>query len=464
MKRIMIVGAGITGLSTAYQLQKLGAGALNLRILEASDIPGGNIQTDRFEGCLIEKGPNGYLDNVEATRRLIDEIGLSSKVQRADSRAERRYLYRGGRLHLLPSSPVAFFRSPLLSVKARARVAMEPFSRKAPSEIDESVFDFASRRIGREAASILVDAMVSGVFAGNVFKLSLASTFPKMAAMEREHGGLVRAMISRMFNARREGSHVSGGGPTGPGGTLSSFKGGLDVLPQRLAELLGPALRKSCPVTSIRRKGTAWHVDTKIGESFEADAVFLSLPARRAALMIEDVSAESAAILDSIPTAGLAVVALAFRQSEVRDLPTGFGFLAPRQEGLRILGCLWDSCIFPDRAPEDTRLMRVMIGGAHDSEAVTLANEQLEKIVRSDLKTAMGIRATPQFLRIYRYPLGIAQYEIGHEKKLRLLESQLNELHGLFIGGSSYDGISMNACIEHSAEYALKILEYLQDS
>lgn len=461
MKRVLIIGAGITGLATAFRLRKLGGTELDVSVLEASEMPGGNIRTDRYEGCTIEKGPNGYLDNVEATRRLIEEIGLAPHVRQADPEAERRYLYRGGRLHLLPASAPGFFRSPLLSLKGRARVALEPFAKKAKPELDESVFDFASRRIGREAASILVDAMVSGVFAGDASRLSLASTFPKMAEMEAEHGGLVRAMIARMMKSRKKDADSSGGGPAGPGGKLSSFDEGLDLLPRTLARSLGKSLMTQRSVRRIRRAEQLYSVETEKGGNLEADLVFLSIPAGRAAPLIEQISPECSRIMESIPSAGLAVVALGFDLSEVRELPTGFGFLAPRCEGLRILGCLWDSDIFPGRAPEGIRLMRVMIGGAHDPEAVDLSDEELRRIVLTELRTSMGLKAEPQWIRIYRYPLGIAQYEIGHRAKLEKLRAGLEGTPGLLIGGSSYDGISMNSCIEKSEDYAREILRYL---
>ncbi|MGM0669867.1 MAG: protoporphyrinogen oxidase, partial [Gemmatimonadota bacterium] len=234
MKRVVIIGGGITGLTTALHL-KDGAGrvprGLEVVVLEANDDPGGNIRTRRVEGFTIERGPNGFLDNVPATPALVRRLGLEDQVQKADESAAKRFLYRDGRLHLLPAGPLGFLKSPVLSLPGRFRVFGEPFARSRPMGVDETIFDFASRRIGEEAASVLIDAMVSGVFAGNVRELSLASSFPRMAAMEAEHGGLVKAMLSRMREkkaAKREvearrarGEDVEEltqpGGPAGPG-------------------------------------------------------------------------------------------------------------------------------------------------------------------------------------------------------------------------------------------------------
>ena len=201
MRRVVIIGGGIAGLATALHLQD-GAdgveGGLEVVVLEARDRPGGNIRTERAEGFTIEAGPNGFLDNAPATLSLVRRLGLEDRLQRADEAAARRYLYRDGRLHELPTGPLAFLRSPVLSLPGRLRVLCEPFARSHPDGVDETIHQFAARRIGSEAAEILIDAMVSGVFAGNVHELSLRSSFPTMHGMEEQHGGLVRAMIARM--------------------------------------------------------------------------------------------------------------------------------------------------------------------------------------------------------------------------------------------------------------------------
>jgi len=238
MKRVVIVGGGIGGLTMALHLKDRASeltGGLEVSVMEGSDRPGGNIQTDRAEGFTIEKGPNGYLDNFPTTPSLVRRLGLEDQLQKADESAAKRYLYRGGKLHLLPSGPLGFLTSSILSLPGRLRVFGEPLARRIPEGVDETIFEFASRRIGEEAASVLIDAMVSGVFAGNIHELSLSSSLPKMAAMEEEHGGLVMAMLARMRErrtAKREVEErrlrgekveelVQPGGPAGPGGTLT---------------------------------------------------------------------------------------------------------------------------------------------------------------------------------------------------------------------------------------------------
>ena len=468
MKRVVIVGSGITGLTTALALKDRASEipeGLEIVVLEAGDRVGGNIATDRVDGFTVEMGPNGYLDNVPETLALISRLGLDEEVQQADEAAEKRFLFRNGKLHFLPADPIGFLRCGVLSVRGRIRVMFEPFARSRPEGVDETVFDFAARRIGPEAASVLVDAMVSGVFAGNVNELSLQSTFPKMAAMEADHGGLVKAMVAKMVarrRAKKRGETIVAGGPAGPAGRLTSFRNGLDTLPMRLAEELGNTVQLNEAVVGLKRKHTTgWTVTTGKGATLDADAVVLTQPSPMTAPLLESAQSDLAAAVARIPAAGLAVVALAYRLEDIGGAPDGFGFLVPRSEGTRILGCLWDSSIFPGRAPADMALMRVMIGGANDAEAVALGEDELLDIVRREIAETMGLTADPYWTRIYRYPLGIGQYLVGHQDLLDHIHGHLEDLGGLWLAGSSYYGVSMNACIEKAGEQAGEILDHL---
>jgi len=516
LKRVVIVGAGIGGLTTALHLRDRAGemdGGLEVMVLEASEGPGGNIQTERLDGFTIERGPNGYLDNVPTTPALVRRLGLEDQLLPSDESAANRYLYRNGRLHLLPTGPLGFLTSPVLTVPGRLRVFGEPFARSKAEGVDETIFDFAARRIGTEAASILIDAMVSGVFAGNVHELSLTASLPKMAAMEAEHRGLVRAMVARMRGrraARREvevrrarGENVEDltqpGGPAGPGGTLTSFKDGLDTLPRAAGEELGATVRYGVRVVGIERapavaggaptrksgesmtgqgpgdpeltgvppSSNSWLVRTSSGEAMpteaiRADAVVVAVPSPQAAPILEETDSELSATVSAIKTAGLAVVALALDAEEMGGAPDGFGFLVPRNTGPRILGCLWDSSVFPGRAPVGKVLLRAMIGGAHDPEAAGLPDEELVSLVRQDLSRTMGLHADPLFTRVYRWPLGIGQYTVGHQGRIDSIHARLENLPGLWMAGSSFYGISMNACIEKAEQQAGEILAYLR--
>lgn len=486
MKRVVIVGGGITGLTTALNVREKADAAgvdVDVVVLEAGREPGGNIRTERAGGYTIENGPNGFLDNAPRTLELVRRIGLADELQPADEAAARRFIYRKGRLHEAPTGPISFLKSGLLSLPGRLRVFMEPFARRRP-DADETIYHFAARRIGPEAASVLVDAMVSGVFAGNVHELSLQSSFPKMAKMEAEHGGLVKAMVARMKERRAAKKAVeerrargedveeltAPGGPAGPGGTLTSFSDGLDTLIRGLAAALPEGtVRTEAPVVSVGRTAATdlsarrrpWSLKLASGEEIAADAVVVTIPSPRAAPLLRDQDPELADTIAAIDTAGLAVVALAWDEEDVPDAD-GFGFLVPRGEGPRILGCLWDSSIFPGRAPVGKVLVRCMIGGAHDPAAVSEPEDVLVRQCRTDLEDAMGIAAEPELARVYRWPLGIGQYHVGHQDRLDRIHERLAASPGLWVAGSSYYGVAMNACVEKAWDQADEIVAHLE--
>ncbi|MFQ5704459.1 MAG: protoporphyrinogen oxidase [Gemmatimonadales bacterium] len=447
MTRVVVVGGGIAGLTTALHLKDAG---LNVLLLEARGTLGGNISTDRTDGWIIERATNGYVDNASATEHLVDRLGLRGRVRKANERAAKRFLYRSGRLHPLPTNPLRFVGSRVLSPIGRLRVVLEPFfARRARENKDRTVYEFARSHIGHEAATVLVDAMVSGIFAGDIHQLSLASTFPKMALMEAKYRSLVRAMLDR----RRD----TAGGPAGPAGTLTSFDDGLDVLIAALGEALGDSVRVATPVAAIQR-GNPWEVATESGDTIGADAVVLATPAWAASRLLAKTDPSISEILAAIRSAGLAVVALGYDTAAVGGEPDGFGFLVPRNQGLRTLGCLWDSSLFPGRAPTAKVLLRVMIGGAHDADAVGLDDAALLDIARRELGSTMRITAAPVMSRIYRHTRGIAQYTVGHRSRIEAIERRLHSaMKGIWLAGSSYYGVSMNACIAKAGVQAAEI-------
>ena len=478
MRRVAVVGGGIAGLATAYELRARAAevpGGLEVRLLEAAPRVGGNLRTERGDGFRVEWGPNGFLDNVPATLELVRRLGAEGELVRADAAAARRFLYRRGRLHLLPSGPGSFLACPVLSLRGRLRVLGEPFARRAPAG-DETVFEFARRRIGAEAAAILVDAMVSGVFAGDSRRLSLASCFPKMAEMEREHGGLVRAMVARQrargaarkrlaeLAARGEAAPelTRPGGPEGPGGTLTSFRDGIQCFAELLAGALGGAVETSRPVAALGRGGErAWSLAGAGAPPLAADAVVLAQPAAQAAPLLAPLDDALATAVGEIPAAPLAVVALAYDAAAIGGAPPGFGFLVPRGEECRILGCLWDSSLFPGRAPAGRVLLRAMIGGANDPAATALTDDELLATVRGDLAQTMRLHAAPLAHWIFRHRLGISQYTVGHGRRLERIAGRLAALPGLHVAGQSYFGVSMNACVEQAPKLAAEIVAAL---
>jgi oxygen-dependent protoporphyrinogen oxidase len=461
-RTVVVVGGGVAGLTVAYELaersQRLGDG-VQVLCLEQSDRPGGNIRSERIDGFTCEAGPTGFLDNAPATITLARRLGLAERMIRAKPQAANRYIFRRGKLREVPLNPLSFIGSGILSPLGKLRLLGEPFAPRSKRD-DESIFEFASRRIGREAASVLVDAMVSGVYAGNARELSLPATFPKMRSMEQRHGSLFRAMLARRKETGSEGRDA--GGPAGPGGVLTSFRDGLEELTDGLARALGNKLRLRSPVQLISDMGRrGFRILLDEGAPIEADAVILACPAWKAAPLIETMDTKLHATMSEIPSAALAVVHTGFRTMALGDQLSGFGYLVPRGQGPRVLGTLWISQIFDGRAPEGGVLLTSMVGGAHDPHAVDLDDESLLAVVREDIKQAMAIMVRPYFTRIVRWPRGIPQYTLGHPERLRIIDDCLRHHPGLFVSGNSYRGISVNACVEEAPRVAEDALEFL---
>ncbi|MDO8837106.1 MAG: protoporphyrinogen oxidase [Vicinamibacterales bacterium] len=454
MTRIAVVGAGIAGLSVAHALLRQGARerGVDVVVLERTSRPGGNIRTDLFDGYLCEWGPNGFLDNAPATLELVDQLGLGDRLHPSDDAARRRFLYRRGRMHELPGTPGGFIRTGVLSAAGKLRVAMEPFARRRPDG-DETIHAFAARRIGYEAADVLIDAMVSGVFGGNARTLSLRACFPKMWQMETDHGGLVRAFIAR----RRAGRIRKADGMGSPLGRLTSFLGGTEELVLALAASLGPALRLSTSVEAISRAGR-YRLALGGQDSIDADAVVLAGGSGATADQVASLDAPLAADLRAIPCAPMVVVCLGYREAELSASLDGFGFLVPRGEGPRLLGALWDSSVYPGRAPAGHALVRVMLGGAHDPSAIGLDDDAAVAVACEGLATVMGERATPCFTKVFRHPLGIPQYTAGHLDRLARIDDRLARHPGLVVAGNAYRGVAINNCVAEAGPMAATLL------
>ena len=450
MKRIVVVGGGIAGLSIAWALRWRDP-SVELLLLERGARTGGNIRTEHVDGYTCEWGPDGFLDSAPDTLRLVRQIGLERRLLPSRDAARKRYIFRNGRLHQVPQSPAALVTSGLLSARAKARLLCEPFTRRRPAD-DESIHDFATRHIGAEAASIMVGSMVSGIYAGDASALSLHACFPKMWEMESKHGSLVRAMIAT--RKQRKPSDV----PGAPAGKLTSFREGMVELVDALTEMLADVVRLNTRVLNVRRdpETGGWSVLTTAGH-IDADGVVLAGPAAESSEFLRTFDPRLARELDDIPTAPVVVLALGYDAATIGPLD-GFGFLVPRTEHIRTLGALWESSIYPNRAPEGKALLRVILGGALDREAVTLGDDELSLIVRQDLEKTMGIRVEPEFVRITRHSRGIPQYERGHLARLDRIGTLTAAHPGLFLAGNSYRGVSMNSCIAEADTIAERVL------
>ena len=450
--RVIVIGGGITGLSAAFTLQdeahRIGA-PLSLTVLDASATPGGHAQTIETDGFLIEAGPNGFLNREPETLALVEALGLSPRLVTARKEANRRFILRDRRLCQVPDSPPSLISSPALSWRGKLRLMMEPFA-SGPPGTEETVHAFATRRIGHEAAEMLVDAAVSGISAGDSRELSVDAQFPMMTEMERDHGGLVRAMFAR---------RKAGKGPS----VLLGFDRGMGTLTGALAARLGPALRSRAGVRDITRAGDGWRVRLDAGETLEADHIVLAVPAQAAAPMMKLLDHQLAGILSSITYEGIAVVALGYNVADIPHPLDGYGYLVTRPEGLATLGVVWESSLFPGRAADGTALLRVFLGGARRRDIVGAPQSVLIETARRELAAVMGIRADPRHTSVFAWPKAIAQYTIGHNQRRDDIRARLERHPRLSVCGTSYDGVSFNHAVKSGRAAAHALAKRLWD-
>ena len=446
--RVAILGGGVTGLCAAHYLSKE-LGPENVRLLEASEYIGGSTRTDRADGLLCDWGPNGFLNREPLTLDWIEDLGLSPELVSANEAAARRFIFKNSNLVEIVGPP-KFLVSPLLSAKGRARLFCEPFIKQKADDAPETIWSFAARRIGPEAADTLVSAMVLGVFGGDAKQLSLAHCFPRMAAMEREHGTLFKALMAK----RRQSSGAS---PMGPSGVLTTFQQGIGRLPEYASQAMRAQILTEARVASLTRANGVYRIRTDRDDSVEAEKVVLAIPAFEAARAVEELAPDAARALARIAYADIAVLCAAYRREQVGHDLNGFGFLVPPNQGRQVLGCLWTSSIFPHQAPEGMVLLRTMVGGYANPGPVKWSDAELLALQEREIHPLLNIEGGPESLRIYRHVRGIPQYLLHHGECLAAVEAAERECPGLVFAGNAFRGVGLNDCVV-SAHRAVKLL------
>jgi len=443
----VVVGGGISGLVIAHELVKRGE---PVQLLEASDRLGGTIRTFRREGFITEAGPNGFLDSEPATLALVEELGLTPRLRRAQPTVSRRFVYSRGALHELPSNPMAFLGSQVLPLGAKLRLLGEPLTRRRRSDEDESLASFAQRHLGEGAARTLVDALQSGIYAGDPDQLSVGAVFPRLVELERQHRSLVLGMIRSRKMAR------DGGQPTQLAASLCSFDEGMEVLPRALGERLGVVAQTGLPVESIQYQDGGWSLETRTGP-VRADRLVLSVPSYVAAALLRTVDPSLSGELEQIRYASLSVVHLGLSGDELPRSLAGFGFLVPEREDRRILGAIFASSIFPWRTERGGTLLTVMVGGARHPERAALPDAELITLVREELAAVIGLRDEPHFAQVVRWQRAIPQYNVGHLARIGRLQERLVALPGLYLTGNAYRGIGVNDCVRTGVAMAERV-------
>ncbi len=465
MPRIVIVGAGISGLCTAHYLVKILSDAgreAEILLFESEKVPGGKMRTIREDGFHMEWGPNGFLTNKPYSLELVKELGIEARLARSSDLARKRFIFSGGRLHRLPETPQAFFSSNLLSLPGRLRILWEPFAAGPPPGVDESLGDFARRRLGHEALEKLIDPMVTGIYAGDPDRMSLRSCFPVIHDLERKYGGLLKGMISLRRERRRQG--VKSEMTAGPGGVLMSFDSGTQALIDVLAERLSEGIHTGVSVEGVRQgDGKLFLSLTERGRrgEIDTDILVLAVPAFAAAAALVPLDPKLSAALSAIPYSPISVVALGYDQATLGNPLGGFGFLIPRGEKRKILGALWDSSVFPNRAPGGKALIRAMVGGVRNPALAALPPDEIVRLTRSELAATMGVTGEPVLSRVFFHEKGIPQYLVGHGKLLDRIDARLASVPGLYLNSNAYRGIALNDCVLQSRLTAERIARNL---
>ncbi len=467
--RITIAGAGISGLSLAFAIQeKLESAGRDAEIflLEAEGRVGGKIRTHHEDGYIMEWGPNGFLNNKPDTLALTRKLGIEDLLLPSNDAARKRYIYSGGRLNML--SPAGFLLGGLLSWRGKFRILKEYTVPKRTDASDESLADFVRRRLGREALDRLIAPMAMGVYGGDPERMSIRSCFPTIYSLERTYGGLFKGMFSKM-KVKRQARNQSagggqstggGGGPAGPGGVLTTFRGGLDVLTDALGTAFKGKLLLDAKVTGVHIRGDKFIVSAEgLDTPIESDIFITAAPAHAAKDFLAPLDPKVSETLSEIEYVPMSVVGMGFKKTELHSELDGFGFLVAADEPRKIIGCLWDSSVFTDRAPEGRASIRTMLGGGRDYKTPFLPDNELAELTLKELGITMALKAIPELTRIFRHEKAIPMYTLGHSDRVSTLDKIENLYPGLFFSGNAYRGVGLNDCVKDSYSVAEKVVK-----
>ena len=445
--RVAIVGAGLSGLATAYYVRK-NLPQAKITIFEERSEPGGKVQSERDTEFPHEMGPNGFLSSRREIYELCEELGLD--ILYADEDAAIRYLWMGENLKTIPSGPVSMMTWGELSLKTKLSLFGDIF-KKPRSTDDESLYDFVSLQFTEEFAMKIADPFVAGVFAADPKKLSMRSAFPAVFDAQREYGSVIKGMKAAYAKKVEAGQAPA----KRKRGRLCSLRGGMIQLPKRLAKEFD--IRYGVHVSSIDHEGDKpqlFYDDKR--EEFEA--VIFATPADSSSDIMNASMPGLAETLIHIPYTPVGVAVCSFR--EQLDIPKGFGFLVPSTEKARVLGVLFSSQIFPDNHASGTTL-RVMFGGAREPGLLDLEENELKQIIELELKEKLGIQRSPDYFRVIPWKKAIPMYELGHHEKVGYIENALRE-KAVFITGTSLYGVSMNDCVVSGRRSAEQVESYLR--
>jgi oxygen-dependent protoporphyrinogen oxidase len=482
-KRVAVLGGGIAGLAAAYTLaraRQAGAPVEEL-VIEGRDRLGGVIRTEHFEGFVVEAGPDSFLAEKPEAAALARELGLGDSLIGSNDRQRRTYILHRGRLVPLPDGlmflvPTRFWpivTTPLLPLSSKLAMAAELFASRpsgsSNQDADESVASFVHRHFGDAMLENVADPLLAGVYGGDSGALSVRSVLPRFWEMERKHGSLTRATLRAMRQRRKATANADGIGQPDSAGTgaaprsalplFMTLRDGLDQLPGKLAQHLDKTriyLGQRVASIELAPDGPGGMADSCSrryqifcdgGVAFDADAIIFAMPAHECSRLLSSLHPTLGSLLGGIPYSSSMTVSLGYAEGTREHLPPGFGYLVPRKENRRMLACTFVHRKFNYRAPEGKALLRCFLGGSRDPEVLNLPDEEVVSLVRQELKEILNFSFAPLFHRVHRWPVSMAQYPVGHAERVRRIQSQLEDLPGIYLAGNAYSGIGISDCI-----------------
>lgn len=455
MAEVVVIGAGISGLTAAYLLRASGH---DVMVFDQGDVPGGRMRSERIDGFLMEHGANSVVGPAPAVQNLIAGLDLGGEKVLRSAAARSRYLVRAGRAHALPVTPCRFFMSGFFSLAGRMRLLMEPFV--AARHEDETVAAFTRRRLGQEMLDYVMDPLAAGLHAGDPRQLSVSAVFPQLKRLERCHGSIVLGTIGSRW--RRDGQSATYGPEKR---ILFSFRHGLGMLPRSLAEHLAGRIFPGHRVESVwRRAGGRFRVLVRRGAAAQwimADSVIIALPAYAAANVLDGLDRHLAETLAEISHPPLAVVFLGYRADAIAHPLDGLGVLMPAIEKRNVLGMLFSSTLFPGRAPEGHVALTAFVGGARQPRLALLEPDELAALVNGEVRQLLGGRTVPVVARTRCWRRGLPQPGVDHAQRLARIAAAESEHAGLFLTGNYISGVSTAACIEQAVRTAGRVEYYL---
>ena len=446
----LVVGGGISGLVCAHVLRKAG---IDAQLVEASPRPGGVIHSVTRDGFLLELGPQSF-SGTPALRKLCTELGISNELLQAPPSAPR-YVLIDGQLRPVPLSPPAFFMSSLINGSTKWALVRDVFGKSIPPDGDESVADFVRRKFSAQLLDRLVGPFMSGIYAGDPERLSVRSAFPQLYEAEKAAGSVIRGML-RLAKSRQ--------GPR-ERPTLQTFREGNETLIRALARKLGSALLTEATVTGASRESdSSFEVrleDNSGKHSVLTESLIMATPTDVTGRLLSSLDSSFESLLTSIEYAAVAVVSLGYRKSDVGHSLNGFGFLVPRSAGLRVLGTVWNSSLFPGRAPEGHALLTSFVGGATDPAATKLKPEELVSLVHREISTLLSLKSEPVFSNVTIWPRALPQYNLGHGDRLAALAKACLRFSGLWLTGNYLREPAIGSCVDQSIAVAQAVSKYL---